>query len=142
MSAQLPNGGTNDPTRTGTDHMATRLSTKQLRITSHAIDRWTERICSTRPDTAPWDLPDAFELAIPVGVPNLTGGGRLHPPTRALFVYTRDYSSGPPIVVTVLDLTRQRTTLNDDHLVVCDRCGFRYYPARGECPWDPEVVDV
>ena len=102
-------------------------------LTAHAVERWAERVCNEQRGWAPWDLPDEFERSPPVGIPG-PGRGRLHAPTDSVLVYTRDWSLGPPVVVTVL--YADPIELADDHLKVCDECGLRYEDRGDErCPW-------
>lgn len=103
-------------------------------LTDHAVDQWVDRICCKQDDVAPWDLMDAFERAVEIGAPRKSGRARLHPPTQAVFIYTHDYSGGPPVIITVLYAWRMR--LNDDHLKRCERCGLRYRDdGDDECDW-------
>ena len=105
-------------------------------LTEHARVRWIERICSKQDGVAPWDLTDAFIEAVPVGMPKIDEQARLHSPTGALFVFTKDWSMGPRVLLTVLSILEHRVTLNDDHLTRCEVCGLRYSPARSSsCQW-------
>lgn len=68
-----------------------------------------------------------WDESIPVGVPDVDGQGRLHPPTGTLLVVHGDS------VATVLYPDESR--MHDDHLKVCDECGLRYDPSEGDCQW-------
>ena len=109
-------------------------------LTEHALDRWVERVCCEYPDVAPWDLPAAYERALPVGLPNSYERARLHAPTKAVLVYTHDYPGGPPVIVTVL--TTAMHAIEDGHLKVCAECGLRYRDdGDDECDWCPEAAE-
>ena len=103
-------------------------------ITEHAIERWIERVCCRQDDIAPWDIEEAFERAVSVGIPG-SDRGRLHEPTGTVFVFKRDWSAGPPVLITVLYADRMGTSLNDDHLKPCSDCGLRFHEGVEPCPW-------
>lgn len=109
-------------------------------LTEHALDRWVERVCCEYADVAPWDLPAAYERALPVGLPNSYERARLHAPTRSVIVFTRDHPGGPPVLVTIL--TTDMHAIEDDHLKTCERCGLRYRDGGDdECGWCPEATE-
>lgn len=110
-------------------------------LTEHAVDRWVERVCCRHDGIAPWDLPATFDDSLSVGLPNVDESARLHAPTSALLVYTRDYPGGPAVIVTVLT-TDMRITVTDDHLKTCADCGLRYRDdGDDECGWCPEAAE-
>ena len=106
-------------------------------ITEHALERWIERVCCEQDDVAPWDIEEAFERAVSVGIPG-ERSGRLHEPTGMVFVYNRDWSAGPPVVITVLYADRMGTSLNVEHLKHCPECGHRFHEGVEPCPWCSE----
>lgn len=110
-------------------------------LTDHAVARWIERVCSVHDDVAPWDLAATYRAALSVGLPNADESARLHAPTDALLVYTRDYPGGPAVIVTVLT-TDMRVTVSDDHLKTCADCGLRYRDlGDDDCNWCPEAAE-
>lgn len=131
---------TADPDALTPDQQFDQLVDDDPVFTEHAIDRWVERVCSVYDGVAPWDLEAAFERALPVDILGTPGSGRLHSPTRSIIVFKRDYSSGPPVLVTVLTLGMQ--PIDDSHLKTCEDCGLRYRDdGDDECGWCPEAAE-
>lgn len=92
---------------------------------NHARMRWFQRAGVTE-----FDIREAWYRSPSVGVPDYVGTkGRLHEPSGTVLI-ARD-----GVIVTVVYTGDER--LNDDHLCLCDRCGYRYdrLPDDRECQW-------
>lgn len=102
-------------------------------LTEHARTRWMTRAdVSALEDNFVPRIREAFDESISIGVDDVTGKARLHPPTKTLFAIDDG------VVKTVLCFHDHE--VEDDHLVVCENCGLRYDPGQSEdCPWHESV---
>lgn len=92
-------------------------------VTRHCDLRWKQRT----PPTAV-GLRQAWDEAVPVGSDDVYGQCRLYEPFDVLIVVA-DGAFKTVKYVNDLDL-------NDDHLVECDECGYRFHPGQSDgCHW-------